>query len=178
MDCFGSSHPGQPDFIPKGVKCFDRVGLIPVTVAKNLLLIYRWHLNFKVVKVIISEASLARVLLVEDEASLLELLSEVIRDSGHTVIKATNGQEALEKIEQEHPDLIISDVMMPVMNGYMLLHEINLRPEWHNIKTILVSAAPIDRTRKPPADAYVAKPYNLDLIENLIKKLFTSSNQP
>lgn len=137
---------------------------------------YRLFAVFGTAKqVITSEASLAKVLLVEDEASLLELLSEIVRELGHTVFKAINGQQALERIEQDHPDLVISDVMMPVMNGYMLLQQINLRPEWHKIRTILVSAAPIDPNHEPPADAYVSKPYNLDLMENLIEKLSTSS---
>jgi CheY-like chemotaxis protein len=118
---------------------------------------------------------LAKVLLVEDEASLLQLLSEVVSDLGHKVFMASNGQEALSRIEQEHPDLVISDVMMPVMNGYILLEQIKLKPKWQNIKTILISAAPIDRTHLPPADAYVTKPYNLELIENIIQRLIVSS---
>ena len=113
---------------------------------------------------------MAKVLLVDDEASLLELLGEIVGELGHTVSKAINGQKALISIRQEQPDLVISDVMMPEMNGYGLLHQIRLIPEWHKIKTILVSAAPIDRNRKPPADAYISKPYNLDLMENLIQK--------
>lgn len=116
---------------------------------------------------------MAKVLLVEDEATLLELLSEVVTDLGHNVYKASNGQEALSKIEQDHPDLVISDVMMPVMNGYVLLEQINTRPQWHRIKTILISAAPINRNHIPLADAYVSKPYDLIQIENLIESLAT-----
>ncbi|MBN9392832.1 MAG: response regulator [Chloroflexi bacterium] len=114
---------------------------------------------------------MANVLVVEDEASLLELLSEVVKDLGHKVLCASNGQEALAILELEPTDLVISDVMMPVMNGYTLLEQINLRPHWNKILTILISAAPIDRNHKPPANAYVSKPYNLNLLEDLIQNL-------
>lgn len=120
---------------------------------------------------LIGRVNMAKILLVEDEASLLELLSEVVTELGHTVFRATNGQEALVRMKQEHLDLVISDVMMPFMDGYVLLEQINLNPQWNKIKTILVSAVPINRTHLPPPDAYASKPYDLDLIESLIEHL-------
>ena len=114
---------------------------------------------------------MAKILLVEDEASLLELLSEVVSELGHAVFTARNGLEALEAVEKNPPDIIISDVMMPVMNGYTLLEQISLKPNCRSIKTVLISAAPIDRSRKPPAHVYMSKPYQLAEIIDLIEKL-------
>lgn len=114
---------------------------------------------------------MAKILVVEDETFLLDLLSEVIMSLGHQIVTATNGLEALEEVEKDQPDLIISDVMMPIMNGYVLLEQINLKPKLRGIKTILISGAPIDRSRTPPAHAYISKPYNLAEITNLVEQL-------
>ncbi len=109
--------------------------------------------------------------MVEDELSLLDLLATIIEEQGHTALRASNGQQALALIEQEQPRLVISDVMMPVMDGYRLLENIRLRDEWQNIKVVLISAAPINKERHPPADAYASKPYDLEGIEALVENL-------
>jgi two-component system, OmpR family, alkaline phosphatase synthesis response regulator PhoP len=114
---------------------------------------------------------LAKVLIVEDESSLLELLAMVVEEMGHQVFTASNGQKGLALIEKEQPNLVISDVMMPVMNGYELLGYIRLRPEWQQIKVVLISAVPINKTREPKADGYMAKPYNINEVEALIERL-------
>jgi CheY-like chemotaxis protein len=114
---------------------------------------------------------LAKVLIVEDEASLLQLLEMVVADLGHAVLTAGQGAEALAVIAREQPELVISDVMMPVMDGYSLLREIRVRPEWSKVKVVLISAAPIDHLYPPPADEYVSKPYNLAAIEELLERL-------
>lgn len=111
-----------------------------------------------------------KVLVVEDEESLRELLCTIIEDLGHHVYGASNGKQALRILETEKPALVISDVMMPVMDGYTLLENIRLRNEWKFIKVILISAAPINRLRAPWADAYVSKPYNIDGIEHLVEQ--------
>lgn len=114
-----------------------------------------------------------KVLIVEDERSLLELLALLIEELGYEVLTAGNGKEALQIIENEDPALVISDVMMPIMDGYSLVKQIRLRPDWGHIKVVLLSAANIDRHRPPPADAYAAKPYDLNDMEKLISRLTT-----
>lgn len=119
---------------------------------------------------------MAKVLVVDDEEHLLLLLEEIIKDLGHQVFSAPNGRAALSIMEREQPQLIFSDVMMPVMDGYTLLNEIRKRPRWDSIKIVLISAAPIDKQRKPPADAYVSKPYDLSAIEALVERFATVKN--
>ncbi len=114
------------------------------------------------------------ILVVEDEPSLRELMSTLIKEMNYTVLQAENGLKALEVMQKVEPDVVISDVMMPVMDGYILLNEIKLRPEWSNIKVVLISAAPINRTQQPTADEYISKPYDLDGIEVLIQRLTKS----
>lgn len=113
-----------------------------------------------------------RVLIVDDEVGLRELLQIVVEEAGYEAITATNGAEALELMAQARPDLVISDVMMPIINGYVLLENIRLKTEWRAIKVVLVSAAHINKTdEKAQADAYLAKPFNLASVESLIKRL-------
>jgi CheY-like chemotaxis protein len=113
---------------------------------------------------------LVNILVVEDEPSLRELLSLIIREMNYKVLEAPNGKIALEVIEKEQPHLVISDVMMPVMDGYLLLSEMKQRPQWSHIKVILISASPINRSSLPHADAYASKPYDLDVLEALVKR--------
>jgi len=113
----------------------------------------------------------AKVLIVDDEQSLLFLLQQIVEEQGHKVLLAENGEQALKTVEKEFPALIISDVMMPVMDGYQLLTEVKTRPELSNTKVVLISAAPINRRFEPKADAYLSKPYDLITIEDLLVEL-------
>lgn len=114
---------------------------------------------------------MAKVLIVDDEQSLLFLLQQIIEEQGHLVLLAENGQQALQTVEKENPELIITDVMMPVMDGYQLLAVVKTRPNLKDTKVVLISAAPINRRFEPKPDAYLSKPYDLVTIEDLLLKL-------
>ena len=75
------------------------------------------------------ENSLFKILLVDDEADVLEFLSYNLTKEGYTVFKAKNGRKALEIANQEKPHLVILDVMMPEMDGIEACREIRLIPE-------------------------------------------------
>ena len=111
---------------------------------------------------------MAKVLVVDDEQSLLLLLQQIVEEQGHEALVADNGQQALRILERESLHLVISDVMMPIVDGYQLLRQIKARPEWSRVKVVLISAAPINRKSQPPADAYLSKPYDLSTIEDLL----------
>lgn len=114
---------------------------------------------------------MAKILVVDDEQNLLWLLEEVLKGQGHAVFTAGNGLDALRIVETEQPQLVITDVMMPVMDGYGLLENIKAKPESQNIKVILVSAAPIRRNLPFLPDEYVDKPYDLETIETVVAKM-------
>lgn len=116
---------------------------------------------------------MAKVLVVDDELSLLWLLEQVIEDQGHTVFKAGNGKQALQIIEQQVPALVISDVMMPLMDGYTLLEQIRLNPKTQDLKVVLVSAAPINRNGPYKANEYFSKPYDLEAIEAMLERILS-----
>lgn len=104
----------------------------------------------------------ARILIVEDNEANLELLSYLLSASGHAVLKAENGEQALARLRQELPDLVISDLQMPVMDGFELLRRIREDARLDALPVIAVTAfsMPTDRTRVLLAgfDGYLSKP--------------------
>ena len=80
------------------------------------------------------------ILVVEDVPNILELLDVTLRFKGYPVTTASNGEEALEKIATNKPALIITDIMMPKMDGYTLAYKLRRDPETSNIPIIFLSA--------------------------------------
>ncbi|MEJ5203341.1 MAG: response regulator [Anaerolineales bacterium] len=80
------------------------------------------------------------ILVVEDIPNVLELLEVTLRFKGYPVVTAKNGQEALEQIQKERPALIITDILMPKMDGYALVHKLRNDPITRDIPVIFVSA--------------------------------------
>jgi len=89
------------------------------------------------------------ILVVEDVPNIRELLTVTLRFKGYPVMTAQNGEEALEMVEQERPALIITDILMPKMDGYALVQKLRTDPRTHNIPVIFLSATyvtPEDKT--------------------------------
>ena len=80
------------------------------------------------------------ILVVEDVPNILELLEITLKFKGYRVITARNGQEALEKIKEERPSLIITDILMPTMDGYAFVHEFRSNHMNLDIPVIFLSA--------------------------------------
>ncbi|MEA3350766.1 MAG: response regulator [Chloroflexota bacterium] len=80
------------------------------------------------------------ILVVEDVVHILELLAVTLRFKGYPVVTAKNGEEALEQIGKERPALIVSDILMPKMDGYALVHRLRQNPKTSQIPIIFVSA--------------------------------------
>jgi len=80
------------------------------------------------------------ILVVEDTPSVRELLDVTLRFKGYPVVTACNGQEALEIIQRERPALIITDILMPTMDGYSLAHTVRKDPRTLSIPIIFISA--------------------------------------
>jgi PAS domain S-box-containing protein len=81
-----------------------------------------------------------RVLVVEDEPAARELLRRVLEAEGWTVTEAENGRQALERVAQQRPDLILLDLMMPEMDGFELMDELRRREGWGTIPVVVVTA--------------------------------------
>jgi len=80
------------------------------------------------------------ILVVEDIPNVLELLLVTLRYKGYQVISATNGQEALDLVSKEHPALLITDILMPKMDGYALVQHLRTDPQMRTIPVIFLSA--------------------------------------
>lgn len=116
---------------------------------------------------------MAKVLVVDDEKPIVDLISDLIEDSGHQALKAYNGRDALEIARREMPVLIISDLMMPLLDGFDLLTAVRTESSLKNTIFVMMSAAFVNDVmrRDPKADQYLAKPFDLDTIDGLISKL-------
>ncbi len=120
---------------------------------------------------------MATVLVIDDEAPIVELLVDIIEEKGHIALRASNGVEGLALARANLPDLIISDVMMPLLDGYALLRALRSEPALAHTTVVLVSAA-FPRNDKsqatPPADGYLRKPFDIAAVEQLIGQLSTN----
>ncbi|MCW1412498.1 response regulator [Rhizobium sp. 1AS11] len=109
------------------------------------------------------------VLCVEDEVEIRNLLVEELNEAGYKTLEASNGAEGLEMILSKWPDIVISDISMPVMDGHQLLAEIQINhPELSNIPFILRTAL-TDRENtlaglRGGAADYLTKPLDFDLL--------------
>jgi twitching motility two-component system response regulator PilH len=102
------------------------------------------------------------VLVVDDSLVVREMISEQLRQSGFDVSVANDGIDAIEQIEAGRPDLVITDIVMPRMNGYELCRWIKSDPRTHHIPVMMCSSKSEEFDRywgiKQGADAYVTKP--------------------
>jgi DNA-binding response OmpR family regulator len=116
-----------------------------------------------------------RILIVEDEPGMIELLSVALEDEGFIISIANNGEQGLKKVEEEDPDLIISDVMMPDMDGYEFCEQLRENPKTASIPFIFLTAKKdvSDRVRglNLGADDYISKPFHVVEVVARIKTL-------
>ena len=105
------------------------------------------------------------VLVVEDEPAQREVLSYNLEAEGFRVTSADNGEDALLLVDEENPDIIVLDWMMPNLSGIEVCRRLKLRPETRNVPIIMLSARSeeVDRVRglETGADDYVVKPYSI-----------------
>ena len=105
------------------------------------------------------------VLLVEDEAAQREVLGYNLEAEGFRVARAENGEEALMLMNEENPDIVVLDWMLPNVSGIEVCRQIKSRPETRNVPVIMLSARSeeVDRVRglETGADDYVVKPYSV-----------------
>jgi len=120
----------------------------------------------------------AKILIVDDEIQFREMLRERLEANGYEVVSAKDGEEGLEKVESEKPDLIVLDVMMPKMGGFEACSILKKDVRYNKIPIIFLSAmAQQDDMavgKDVGADTYITKPFEapvlIDKIEELLKK--------
>ena len=114
---------------------------------------------------------MSRILVVDDEPDQRFLLRRILQRAGHEVSEATDGAAALRAVQESPPDLVVTDVMMPVMNGVELIRCLRGDPATAHIPILAASG---DTHVAGAADAILAKPYDwhhlLTLVEALLKE--------
>jgi CheY-like chemotaxis protein len=100
------------------------------------------------------------VLVVEDDDVIRDQLAEILRSEGHSVSTASNGQEALDQLEDLRVKVLIVDLMMPVMSGWEFERVLRRLPGYRHVPVLVITAASYVH-RAPPAPIFV-KPLNLD----------------
>ena len=113
----------------------------------------------------------AVILIVDDEAPVRDFLALVLEDLGHRVVAAINGRHALTIAAEEHPDLVISDVMMPLMGGVELTRRLKAGETGdRDLPVILMSSAGPAAAVGAGADAFIDKPFDLEAMEKLVAR--------
>jgi twitching motility two-component system response regulator PilH len=118
---------------------------------------------------------MSTVLVVEDSMTQRAMITELLKGSGLNVTIASDGVEALEKIEGHSPDLVVLDIVMPRMNGYEVCRQIKANPKTQNIPVVMCSSKGEEFDRywgmKQGADAYIAKPFQPTELVGTVKQL-------
>jgi CheY-like chemotaxis protein len=114
------------------------------------------------------------ILVIEDEAPIRENLQRFLRFEGYAVETAENGAIGLDTLQTTLPDLILCDVMMPVMTGFELLVEVKKNPALATIPFVFLTASAekdcVEKGLAMGANAYVTKPFELGQVLRLVKE--------
>ncbi|MBI5920654.1 MAG: response regulator [Betaproteobacteria bacterium] len=105
-----------------------------------------------------------KILIVDDEPNIVISLEFLMKREGFQVAVAVDGEEALRKIAELEPDLVLLDIMMPKKSGFEVCQEVRANPDWTAIKLIMLTAkgrdTEVQKGMALGADAYVTKPFS------------------
>ena len=119
-----------------------------------------------------------KILAVDDERHIVRLVQINLEKEGYEVVTASNGREALEKVDSEKPDLVVMDVMMPEMDGFEALKRLKDNEKTASIPVIMLTAkaqdADVFRGWQSGVDLYLTKPFNPMELITFVKRIFES----
>ncbi|BAU11348.1 hypothetical protein LEP3755_18410 [Leptolyngbya sp. NIES-3755] len=115
------------------------------------------------------------VLIVEDTPSERELLSYYLQEGGYVVIEAVSAKEALDKVAEHKPDVVVTDVVMPGMSGFALCRALKRHPITEDVPIIICTSKNQDIDRlwgmKQGADVYMTKPFTRDQLIRAVQSV-------
>lgn len=111
------------------------------------------------------------ILIVDDEFGIVEAIRDLLSDEGYRTAIALNGREALERMAEERPALVLLDYMMPVMNGPALLEAMEKRDTLRDVPTVMMSASTPEHWRHLRCGAFLPKPFSLDQLMKTVTRL-------
>jgi len=122
---------------------------------------------------------MARILLVDDDPQILDLLHFSLSMQGHETIRAANGVEAVSAVQRERPDVIVLDQRMPGMDGRTVSLVLRSNPDTAAIPIVMVTSCTTDddvwKGYRAGVASYIAKPINLDILEWEIERVLEVS---
>ncbi len=125
-----------------------------------------------------TERKALRALIVEDFRTMRKVMVRILDDLNITCLEAGNGIEALEVLERETVDVVLSDLVMPEMDGFELCEEVRRRPNLRHIPFIVTSthrdAQYVIRALRVGADDYVCKPFTAQLVERVVERAISN----
>ncbi len=119
-----------------------------------------------------------KILVVDDDPFLCKLYELFLHEEGYETVTAVNGEDALNALDRENPDLVILDVMMPILDGMQVAKLMRENPRTENIPILLVSASPLlpSWANSVRAESQMSKPFDLDRFLLEIRRLMTLKN--
>jgi two-component system alkaline phosphatase synthesis response regulator PhoP/two-component system response regulator VicR len=123
-----------------------------------------------------------RILVVDDERHIVRLVQVNLERAGYEILTAYDGVEALEKVKTESPDMVVLDVMMPRMDGFEVLKNLQSDPRFQNIPVIMLTAkaqdADIFKGWASGVSSYLTKPFNPRELLVFVERIFQSLDEP
>lgn len=122
------------------------------------------------------KVNMPRVLVVDDDPDLLAICSLILEHEGYDIGIARNGVEAYEAMSNDGPDVVLMDVMMPVMDGITVCKMMKRNPRTKNLPVIIMSASESlrEQAKSASADAVIAKPFDIDYLVSTVNHFATS----
>ncbi len=128
-----------------------------------------------------SETRKHRILVTDDEPPVVQIIRANLVLEGFEVVTAYDGVECMEKVQQEKPDLIVLDVMMPRKDGWTVLDELKRNPETEHIPVVMLTAlggiSDMDRGARLGNDSYLTKPFEPIELIAIVKRLIAVSDE-
>ncbi len=122
---------------------------------------------------------MARILIVDDNADIRRLIGTILATSDHALAYAEDGEKAIEIIKRTTPDLVVLDVMMPKMDGFMVLKQMRVAGLRESTKVLMLTAKASEsdwvRGYKLGADSYLTKPFDPEELQSAVAELFAMS---
>jgi CheY-like chemotaxis protein len=125
-----------------------------------------------------TQERIVRVLVVDDDANIRRMIIAALRRDGYTFLEAPNGRDALDLMRSEHPDVVVLDLMMPILSGWDVLRERMDDEELRNIPVIIVSAnkdPEVATVVDQGICAFLPKPFDIGALSALVRSCIAAA---
>jgi CheY-like chemotaxis protein len=120
------------------------------------------------------------ILVVDDEFAIVDVLASILVDAGYHVVPASNGRQALARLDEVTPHLIMTDFMMPALRGDALIAAVRANPQWRDTPIVVMTSVAENRMAIDRKDyaGFLRKPFRIDDVLALVERLIGPGGQP